>query len=888
MASLDTLPIRRKLTLAITLASASSLLCAFLVFFGYEIWSQREAMFSQLRSLAQTTAYNSASALLFKDARSAQGTLAALKGDPHVIDAVILDEDLRRFADYSAWPEDASPQRESDNRWWRDEVSIRQSIVHDGVAIGELTIRADLGDMWRNIALGGFITLLIMLLALLLSFLIGRRMQRIVFDPILSLADTAKRISREKDYAQRAEKRADDEVGALVDSFNEMLAQIEQRDRRLAEHTEELERIVAERTANMAKLRDEAISANRAKSDFLANMSHEIRTPMNAVIGLSGLLARTRLDSKQKDYVDSIRTSGENLLGIINDILDFSKIEARKLRFEQAPFNLDTVLGNLFRLGRAKAEEKGIQLIVDCPDPVPRRLVGDALRLSQVLTNLTGNALKFTDTGQVVVGVRVLDTATDSPSDVYLRFHVRDTGIGLSDEQAARLFQPFSQADASTTRKYGGTGLGLAICKQLVELMEGEIGVTSALHRGSEFYFTARFQRQPGSEPIPLDERAREPVSVFDGTNHGEHSDHAANVEFAPLCGRVLLVDDHRMNQIVAEDMLKTIGLEVAIVDNGRQAVERALTESFDLVLMDLQMPDMDGYEATRAIRAQAHLATLPILAMTAHVMSSVHERCREAGMNGHVDKPVDLEHLYRILEQWLPKQESPPRVPSSQPDDAEIGFPEDDPAFDVQAALARLGQKRALYRQLLIQFADEHHNRLRELEDAIGHGSSDEAGRILHTLKGSAGNLGMTRLYGAIVALQPGLAGTQPPREEFDNFREAFAATFRTLRTLSTLRKLPTFDYLPDEESKTDSSTPEIDLQTSGDMLGKLRAHLHAGSPRAADLLPALRQAFGQIFPETMRELEARIEAFDFEGAEHTVEALLARIQSSGRTPRP
>ncbi|MBP8277938.1 MAG: HAMP domain-containing protein, partial [Propionivibrio sp.] len=482
MASLDTLPIRRKLTLAITLASASSLLCAFLVFFGYEIWSQREAMFSQLRSLAQTTAYNSASALLFKDARSAQGTLAALKGDPHVIDAVILDEDLRRFADYSVWPGDASPQRESDNRWWRDEVSIRQSIVHDGVAIGELTIRADLGDMWRNIALGGFITLLIMLLALLLSFLIGRRMQRIVFDPILSLADTAKRISREKDYAQRAEKRADDEVGALVDSFNEMLAQIEQRDRRLAEHTEELERIVAERTANMAKLRDEAISANRAKSDFLANMSHEIRTPMNAVIGLSGLLARTRLDSKQKDYVDSIRTSGENLLGIINDILDFSKIEARKLRFEQAPFNLDTVLGNLFRLCRAKAEEKGIQLIVDCPDPVPRRLVGDALRLSQVLTNLTGNALKFTDTGQVVVGVRVLDTATDSLSDVYLRFHVRDTGIGLSDEQAARLFQPFSQADASTTRKYGGTGLGLAICKQLVELMEGEIGVTSALH----------------------------------------------------------------------------------------------------------------------------------------------------------------------------------------------------------------------------------------------------------------------------------------------------------------------------------------------------------------------------------------------------------------------
>ena len=862
MANLDTLPIRRKLTLAITLTSASSLLCAFLVFFGYEIWSQREAMFSQLRSLAQTTAYNSASALLFKDARSAQGTLAALRGDHHVIDAVILDEDLRRFADYSAWPGETPPETKSDNRWWRDEVSIRQSIVHDGVAIGELTIRADLGDMWRNIALGGFITLLIMLLALLLSFLIGRRMQRIVFDPILNLSDTAKRISREKDYSQRAEKRGDDEVGALVDSFNEMLAQIEQRDKRLAEHTEELERIVAERTANMAKLRDEAISANRAKSDFLANMSHEIRTPMNAVIGLSALLARTRLDSKQKDYVDSIRISGENLLGIINDVLDFSKIEARKLYVEQAPFNLDTVLANLFRLGRAKAEEKGIKLIVDCPDSVPRRLVGDALRLGQVLTNLAGNALKFTEAGQVVVGVRVLDDNPDPPSDIRLRFHVRDTGIGLSNEQAARLFQPFSQADASTTRKYGGTGLGLAICKELVELMQGEIGVTSQLRRGSEFYFTARFGRQPGSEQNPVEDRAHQPVAVFD---------HAG---FAPLCGRILLVDDHRMNQVVAEDMLKTIGLEVAIADNGRQAVERALTEHFDLVLMDLQMPDMDGYEATRTIRKQAHLEAMPILAMTAHVMSSVHERCMAAGMDGHVDKPVDLEHLYRILEQWLPKQEAPPRVPSSRPDFTEIGFPEDDPAFDVPGALARLGQKRALYRKLLIQFADDCRDRARELEDAIAQGNSAEAGRILHALKGSSGNLGMTRLYGAIIALQPGLGGTQIQQEDFDNFREAFAATLRTLERIPRIS-----DTTNAASAQSTLSLPDITLE-------RLRAHLHDGSPRAADLLPALRQALGEIFPEAIRELETRIEAFDFEGAENTVETLLARIQSPGRTP--
>ena len=858
MARLDSLPIRRKLTLAITLTSAASLLCAFLAFFGYEIWSQRAAMFSQLHSLAQTTAYNSASALLFKDAHSARETLAALKGDRHVIAAVILDDDRQPFAEYKARPERALP--EASNRWWHDEVSIRQIIVQDGTEIGELTIRADLGDMWRNLALGAFITLFIMLLALLLSFLIGRRMQRIVSDPILSLADTAKHISRQKDYSQRAVKQGNDEVGVLVDSFNEMLAQIEQRDKRLAEHTEALERIVAERTANMARLRDEAISANRAKSDFLAHMSHEIRTPMNAVIGLSGVLARTRLDSKQRDHLDSIRISAENLLGIINDVLDFSKIEAHKLRFEQTPFDLDTVLSNIFRLCSTKAGEKGIELVVDCPPSVPRMLVGDALRLGQVLTNLTGNALKFTDSGKITLGVRLIQDTLDAQSDVRLRFHVRDTGIGLSEEQTARLFQPFSQADASTTRKYGGTGLGLAICKQLVELMHGEIGVTSRLQRGSEFFFTARFGRVRESAPALVEGSGRTPRAVTDQS------------VFAPLCGKVLLVDDHRMNQIVAEDMLKTIGLEVSIAGNGREAVDRVLAEPFDLVLMDLQMPDMDGYEATRFIRTQTHLATLPILAMTAHVISAVHEQCLAAGMNGHVDKPVDLERLYHILEKWLPKQAHNFLAAPVHADNTDIWLPETDPAFDVPTALARLGQKRALYRRILIDFADDHRHRLLDLEDAFAQSNLAEAGRILHALKGAAGNLGMTRLYEAIVALQPCMGGQRIPQDKIADLRDAFAATFHAL------------DGIPREDDCNEQPDPESERQAPEAVLEKLLGHLRAASPRASDLLPALQKALGGSHPATMRELETRIKAFDFEGAEDAVAELLALLQDPGR----
>ncbi len=860
MPSLDSLPIRKKLTLAITLTSAASLLCAFLAFVGYEIWSQRAAMFSQLESLAQTTAYNSASAVLFRDAHSARETLAALKGNRHVIAAVIVDPDAQIFAEYAPRQAVIPPAMETNNRWWRDEVSIRQAIVQDGTEIGELTIRADLGDMWRNVALGAFITLLIMLLALLVSFLVGRSLQRVIFDPILNLADTARRISREKDYSQRARKYGDDEVGALVDSFNDMLAQIEQRDQRLAEHTGELERIVAERTANMARLRDEAISANRAKGDFLANMSHEIRTPMNAVIGMSALLARTRLDGKQQDYLDSIRISAENLLRIINDILDFSKIEARELRFEHMPFELGDVLANLTRLFGAKAEEKGIELIIDCPPSVPRVLVGDALRLGQILINLTGNALKFTEKGKIAVEVRLVESAQESSTDVLLRFHVRDTGIGLNEEQVSRLFQPFAQADASTTRKYGGSGLGLAICKQLVELMQGEIGVTSRLGHGSEFHFTARFERGAKAAPGFVDRHERRYPPRSDPT------------DFARLRGKVLLVDDHRLNQIVAREMLETLGLEVSVAEDGREAANRVLAEPFDLVLMDLQMPEMDGYEATRLIRAQAHLSALPILAMTAHVMNSVHERCRAAGMNGHVDKPIDIEALYRILEQWLPKQEHllSGVVTLARPDDTDVWLPEADPAFDTEAALGRLGQKRAVYRRILLSFAQEHRHRARDFENAVARGNMSEAGRILHSLKGTTGNLGMTRLYEAIVALEPRVDAERIQLGEIGDFRDAFAETLRAI------------DAIPRMDDRTDHVASEYDRQALAPILTSLAAYVREGSPRAIDALPDMRRALGGAHPETMSALETRIESFDFEGAEEALEELLKMVRNA------